>query len=169
MFADLLAPLVEEMGQDVTHEHADGTVETHREGGIEHISRRLPLIVEGINAESVPRRVWSILNGETMRTSTEMADGILLACNRSITQDTNLPTFPAHTAAAQEMVDIHNEGDDPLSPLDSKRMVKSLVSFCKGYVLGLSNDADEVLEIEAAKTVAAFLRAMRKAECVEAA
>lgn len=165
MFAEILAPLVEEMGEDVVHEHADGTVEQHREGGIERISRRLPQIIPGIEAGSVPRRIWSIINGETMRTGTEMADGLLLACDRHIERyhDAGLPTFPAHLAAAREQIDIHNDStDDPIHPDESEALERQAVSFCKGFCLGLSVDADEIVEMEAAKVAVTFIREIAK-------
>lgn len=166
MFAEILAPLVEEMGEDVVHEHADGTVETHKEGGIEKISRRLPQIVEGISENSVPRRLWSILNNETMRTGTEMADGILLSCDRYI-ERYDLPVFPAHVSAAREMIDIHNEDQDiPVLGREKKQLEKQLVSFCKAFVVGLSVDADNLIEMEAAKTAVAFIRELSKEEGV---
>ena len=165
MFADLLAPLIKELGEDVTHEHADGTVETHREGGIERIAKRVPKIIVGINETSVPRRVWSIINNETMRTGTEMADGLLLACDRDICREheRGLPVFAAHASAAREMIAIHNEdSDDPLDPKESKRLEKMLVSFCKSFCIGLSVDADDLIEMEATKTAVAFIREFSK-------
>ena len=169
MFADILAPLVEEMGEDVIHEHADGTVEQHREGGIEQISRRLPQIAEGIAENSVPRRLWSILNKETMRTGTEMADSILLACGREIEREheKGLPTFAAHISAAREMIDIHNESQDiPVLGAAQRKLERQLVSFCKAFCIGLSVDADDLVEMEATKTAVAFIREMSKEEGV---
>jgi len=162
MLKDVLEPLVDQMGEKMTHEHQDGTVEEVEVGGIARISDRVPLFMEGIKAESVPRRLWSIMEVETFRTSTEIADSTLLAADVHI-EDTKLPTFPAHIGSALEMVNIYNEGAaDKIPAAQKNAFARQMVSFCKGFCYGLNLDADEIAAMEAAKVAVAFIRETAK-------
>jgi len=160
MLSDVLKPIVEELGDKIENEDLTEGVR----GGIEKISQRVPLFMDGIKADSMPRRLWSILKVETMRTSTEIADSTLLAADRHM-EDTNLPVFPAHIPAAVEMVDIHNEAaEDPVPPEDVEAFAKTIINFAKGFCQGLNVDADDIAEFEAAKIAAAFIRESAKGQ-----
>ena len=140
-FADILSDLIYEAGEDVVTEHADGTVTVERIGGVEQIARHMPTFIDGVKSESIPRRLWAILNKETYRVSTEVADAILLTQNRSITQDFDLPTFPAQLEAGREMVRVHNEDTlDPINDIEMDFFVRKMIRFCKAYSISVATD-----------------------------
>lgn len=135
--------------------HPDDDDDPDGGGAIAAISSRVSRQLGNITVESVPRRVWSIRRGETVRTSTEMADALLLACDIHI-EDTKLPTLPCTTDAALEMANVWAPR---LSKLERRRLAKQLYSFSKGFFDGISAEPDDLIERKAAQMVGRFLRA----------
>lgn len=157
MLADILAPLIHEQGEDVVLENEKtGEVTVERIGGITAISNAMTMHLPGMEAESGPRRLWSIMNHETMRTGTMVADSILLACERMI-EDYDLPVFPSQYPAAADMVEIYNENHPEDPAPEGKDFQRTLINFAKGFVSGLHVDAHDLVELEAAKAFCAFV------------
>lgn len=96
--------------------------------------------------ESAPRRLWSILNKESLSTSLVIADAILLSLDISITE-TDLPILPIRRSAALEMIEARFE--DRGREIDAvyvNKMAKRLVGLCRAYLFAVA-DPETVAEV----------------------
>lgn len=75
----------------------------------ETLAQRYLRINGSTSLDGAKRRIWGILNGESVATSAHTADCLLLACGLDIERDTDIETLPGSRRHAAEMVEIHAE------------------------------------------------------------
>lgn len=104
-------------------------------GGLSVLCHRAAGLLPDQSFEAVIRRVYDIRTGKSRTCATELADALLLACDRQIEDEPTIATLPGGKEAALEMATIaFEEGDEPFTQLDVRRLAKSLIGFARGYV-----------------------------------
>jgi hypothetical protein len=89
-----------------------------------------------VQADSVYRRLTSILANESEVTDLGIADAIILACDDLLSQ-TDLPILSTSTTAAEEMVESYLDVQEVKMTLDERaELAHALDRFCLGFVNG---------------------------------
>lgn len=167
LLADTLEPLIAKLNHELGAQEDQNNLNANADqaGAVTAIAARASVILGNVKPEAVPRRLWAIRYGEGWRTSTEIADALLLALDVNI-EDTTLPTFPGTMAGSMEMVDTWAP---ELNELEARIVAGKMRRFCEGFLLGCSVDAENIVELGAARTVCNFIRQTTKAAQLELA
>lgn len=107
------------------------------------------------DADTASRSLRRILSLDNALTTTQRADAILVAAGLCISQEP-IPILPGGQTAAELSVHVHHDlRGEELTGAERIRLAKQLASFARGYVAGLTDTVDELIEQKTREEAAA--------------
>lgn len=98
----------------------------------------------GGTCEAMQRRLYTVLKGESVIVSAELADCLLLAVGCYMNEETTIPNLPGCNTAAREMVDVYAETHNlELTLKERKVWVKALMEFTADVLYGPASTLDK--------------------------
>lgn len=92
--------------------------------------------------EAVIRRLYDILHGKSLATNTDMGEAFVMACEKNLDQDTNIPVLPSNRYGAFDLLCVRaEETGDRISKYDLIDMIPGLLSLSAAII-----ESPELLE-----------------------
>jgi hypothetical protein len=146
--AEVLRPALAKLNHELNF--AEWETEQSRLGATQIVAERCARWL-GIRVDSIPRRIYGILNGEFRSCTVRHADAFLLALDINI-GDTDIAHLPHGRPAAYEMVEAYHKEVLGVRPRrkDVDELVRKLLRFKTGYLQHekLLAEAESKLESE---------------------
>lgn len=100
---DAILPIIPELQAQVTD--LEPTEDLDDQGWRGILARQVAAILRRTD-QAMYRRIYAIMSVETIVTNADIADAIMLACDRHLDYDTDVQTFPGNVTTAMEMVSL---------------------------------------------------------------
>jgi hypothetical protein len=123
----VLSELLEALNEEMSKDYAGNDGLRQKVGAKKWLGERVQTITGGQKSSAlVIRRIYDIENGLSKAVDATLADAMMLAFDKLIDRDTDLPTFPGSRSGAQEMVRLRR-------PNASKEEVERLAERLLDY------------------------------------